>query len=55
MLAQRLEKLEETKPLKEQVDAVLKARLKPWLDEAYTVTRYIEGNLVNLQETQQKL
>jgi len=47
--------------LKEQVDvaqhkeAVLKSCLKPWLDEAYAVMTSIEGNLVNLQATQQKL
>jgi len=29
-------------------EAVLKARLKPWLDEAYAVTASIEGNLVTL-------
>ena len=36
-------------------EAVLKVRLKPWLDEAYTVMASIEGKLVTLQETQQKL
>jgi len=36
-------------------DAVLKAHLKPWLDEAYLVTASIEGKLANLQSTQQKL
>ena len=47
--------------MKEQVDAahhkevVLKARLKPWLDEAYMIMITIEGKLANLQETQQKL
>lgn len=36
-------------------EAVLKARLKPWLDEAYTVTSSIEGNFANLQASQHKL
>ena len=45
----------------EQVEAVqrkeetLKARLEPWLDEAYEITTTIEGKLASLQETQQKL
>jgi len=47
--------------MKEQVDvtlhkeAVLKARLNPWLEESYAVTGNIEGKLATLQETQQKL
>jgi len=47
--------------LKEQVDvalhkeAVLKVRLKSWLEEAYAVIANIEGKLVTLQEMQQKL
>lgn len=47
--------------MKEHVDAaqhkeeVLKARLKPWLDEAYAVMAYIEGKLATMQETQQEL
>lgn len=36
-------------------EVVLKVCLKPRLDEAYSVTTSIEGNLVSLQETQQKL
>lgn len=31
------------------------ARLKPWLQEAYTVTINIEGKFATLQTTQQKL
>lgn len=60
MLTQRLAKLHEAKQLKEEVDivlhkeAVLKARLKPWLDEAYAVTWNIEGKFVTLQATQKK-
>ena len=34
---------------------MLKAHLKPWLDEAYLVMTSIEGKLANLQATQQKL
>ena len=47
--------------MKEQVDvalhkeAVINTRLKPWLDEAYAVRGNIKGNLMTLQETQQKL
>lgn len=36
-------------------EAVLKEILKPWLDEAYIVTGSIEGKLVTLQVTHQKL
>jgi len=44
--------------LKEQVDvvqhkeAVLKACLHPYIDEAYTITTSIEANLTQLQATQ---
>lgn len=53
--------MQEARQLKEQVDAaqhkeaVLKARQKPCLDEAYAVMTSIEGKLVTLQATQQKL
>eukprot|EP00253_Pinus_taeda_P033646 PITA_33646 len=59
--SKQLAKLQEAKQLKEQVhvvlhkEAVLKARLKPWLDEAYAVIGSIEGKLVTLQVMQQKL
>lgn len=36
-------------------EEMLKARLKPLLDEAYTTIGSIEGKLVTLQATQQKL
>jgi len=36
-------------------EVVLKARLRPWLDEAYSIMACIEGKLANLQATQQKL
>jgi len=36
-------------------ELVLKARLKPYLDETYTVTGSIEGILATLEATQQKL
>jgi len=47
--------MQQAKALKEQVDAtrhkevVLKAYLKPWIDEAYTITTSIEANLVQLR------
>lgn len=34
---------------------MLKARLKPWLDEAYSVIASIKHKLAGLQATQQKL
>lgn len=46
-----LEKLEET----QQKEAVLKAKLGPWLDEAYVISSTIEDKLVNLQRTHQKV
>jgi len=61
MLTQRLAKLKEAKQLKEQVDvvlhkeAVLRARLKPWLEEAYIVIGNVEGKLVTLQAMQQQV
>lgn len=36
-------------------EAVLKARLKPWLDEVFTVIGNIEDKLATLQAAQQKL
>lgn len=54
-LTQRFARMQEEKALKEQVDvtrhkeAVLKAFLQPWIDEAYTITTSIEGNLTKLQ------
>jgi len=36
-------------------EVVLKARLQPWIDEAYMVIASIEGKLATLQETQQKI
>lgn len=53
-ITQRLGNLQEMKALKEQVDAtqrkeaVLKARLRPWLEEAYVLTASIEGKLTSL-------
>ena len=53
--------VQEAKALKEQVETaqhkevVLKARLGPWLDEAYVLTTSIKGKLSSLQETQQKI
>ena len=54
-------KLQEAKELKEQAEvaqrkeAVLKARLGPWLDEAYVIFATIEEKLAGLQRTQQKI
>lgn len=45
----------------EQVEAaqwkevVLKAKLGPWLDEAYVISATIEEKLVSLQRTQLKI
>jgi len=53
--------MQEGKILKEQVDAaqckesILKARIGPWLDEAYALSAAIEGNLAGLQATQQNI
>ena len=58
-ITQRLAQLQEAKALKEQVDvaqhkeAVLKACLKPWLDEAYLIIATIESKLDSLQATKQ--
>lgn len=47
--------MQEVNAFKEQVDVarhkevVLKARLHPWIDEAYTITTSIEGKLAQLQ------
>lgn len=52
--------MHEAKALKEQVDvaqpkeAVLKAHLHPWIDEAYTIKTSIEGKIMALQATQQQ-
>lgn len=51
ILTQRLAKLQQVKALKEQVDvarqkeAVLKAHIQPWIDEAFTITTTIKGKL----------
>lgn len=58
---QCLAKLQEGKQLLTQVEAmqkkvaVLKARLDPWLEEAYQVSTNIHEKLANLQPTQQKI
>ena len=49
--------MQEAKVLKEQVDAtrhketVLKVRLQPWINEAYTITTSIEAKIAQLQAT----
>ncbi len=60
-LTQRLAWMQQEKALKEQVDvarhkeAVLKVHLQPWIDEAYTITTFIEGKLAKLQAAQQNI
>lgn len=59
-IAQRLAKLHEVKELLEQVEVtqrkevVLKARLGPWLDEAYVISTNIEEKLASLQKMLQR-
>jgi len=36
-------------------EAVLKAHLLPWIDEAYIITASIEAKLAQLQATQQRI
>jgi len=36
-------------------EVILKARLGPWLDEAYIVSANIQDKFMNLQSTQQKI
>ena len=49
VLTQQLARMQEAKALKEKVDivrhkeAVLKARIHPWIDEAFMITKNIEG------------
>lgn len=49
ILTQRLAKMQHARAQKEQVDvarqkeALLKARVQPWIDEAFTITAEIEG------------
>lgn len=58
---QHLAKLQEGQQLRGQVEeaqrkeAMLKARLGPWLDEAYKVTTNIQEKLMGLQTTQQTM
>ena len=60
-LTQRIGQRQQEKALKEQVDAtrhnetVLKARLQPWIDEAYTITASIEAKIMQLQATQERI
>lgn len=54
-LTQRLTWMQQAKALKEQVDAtrhkeaVLKVRIQPWIDKAFTITTEIEGKLTHMQ------
>ncbi len=60
-ISQRLAKLHEAKQLLEQVEAVqskeavLKARLGPWMDEAYVLSTTIEEKLESLLRMKQKI
>jgi len=36
-------------------EAVLKAHLQPWIDEAYTITASIEAKLAKLKATQERI
>lgn len=60
-LTQRLSWMQEAKVLKEHVDVVrhkevvLKVRLQPWIDKAYTFTASIEGKLMKLHVAQQNI
>lgn len=55
VLTQRPTQMQHAKALKEQVDAtrhkevVLKARVQPWIDEAFAITAKIEGKLAHMQ------
>jgi len=51
ILTQQLAKMQQARSLKEQVDvgrqkeALLKECIKPWIDEAFTITAEIKGKL----------
>jgi len=53
--------MQQEKALKAQVDAaqhqeaVLKARLQLWIDEAYTITASIEAKLTQLQAIRERI
>ena len=53
-LTQRLKQMQQAKALKEKVDAVrhkeavLKARVQPWIDEEFVITALIEAKLVQM-------
>jgi chromosome segregation ATPase len=51
----RQRKLKEQVEAVQRKEAVLKARLGPWLDEAYVISATIEEKLASLQTTQQKI
>ena len=46
--------MQQAKALKEQVDAtqhkeaIIKARVQPWIDEAFTITTNIKGKLMHI-------
>ena len=53
-LTQRLAQMQQAKALKDQVDATqhkkdaLKARIQPWIDEAFFITASIEAKLMQM-------
>lgn len=47
--------MKEQMDVAQQREAVLKARLGSWLDEAYVLTATIEEKFTTLQTTQQKI
>lgn len=55
ILTQCLAKMQQARALQEQVDAtrqkeaLLKARVRPWIDEAFTIMVDIEGELAQMQ------
>ena len=55
IFTRQLAKMQQERALKEQVDttrqkeALLKARVQPWIDEAFTIMTKIEGNITQMQ------
>ena len=54
-LTRRLVQMQQAKAMKEQVnatqhkEAVLKARVQPWIDKAFTIKAEIEGKLTHME------
>lgn len=55
ILTQQLAKMQQERALKEEVDvarqkeALLKACIQPWINEAFTIMANIEGKLTQIQ------